>query len=381
MKNIAVFGSTGSIGVQTLSVCSSHEELFHVAALIFGSNIEAGLCQIDLYHPEFVGVFDENAAKELHVLRPNINIVSGDAVWDIAGYDSIDIVVNGVIGFSGTFPLIKALEAGKAVALANKESVVCAGSLVRAAQAKGNGVILPVDSEQSAVFQCLAAGRRSDVSSLILTASGGAFRGYDRQRLAHVTPEMAMKHPTWSMGKKITVDSATLFNKGLEVMEAAFLFDMSVDDIRVLIHPQSIVHSMVEYADGSVIAQMSVPDMRLAIQYAMTYPVRVDCPAARLDLASCAGLTFEEPDRELFPAIGLAYRAVRTGGALPVAYNSANEVAVRRFIDGELGFLDIADCVAYVMDNIPQGDIPDMKTLLELDGEARRLAALFKADN
>lgn len=381
MKNIAVFGSTGSIGVQTLSVCAHSPERFNVYAIVFGSNAEMGIEQIKRYSPAVVGVFDENAASFVSEACSDVKIVSGSGVWAIAALPEVDIVVNGVSGFNGLFPLLSALEAGKTVALANKESVVCAGDLVRAALKKGGGRILPVDSEQSAIFQCLAAGLREDVSSLILTASGGAFRNFTVNELALVTPEMAMKHPTWNMGRKITIDSSTLFNKGLEVMEAAFLFDMDVDSIRVMIHPQSIVHSMVEYNDGSVIAQLSVPDMRLAIQYAMTYPERLNCPVNKLDLASAAALTFEEPDVNRFPAVKLAYEAYRRGGAMPVAYNSANEVAVDRFIKGDIGFLDIADCVSYAMNRMPDCSLTDMQTLLSLDSEARRLAAEFGGVN
>lgn len=377
MKNIAVFGSTGSIGKQTLSVCRSHKELFSVYSIVFGSSAELGAEQIVEFDPKIVGVFDEKAAARIKKLFPNKTVVSGPEVWDIAAYEEIDTVVNGVSGFDGTFPLLKALEAGKTVALANKESVVCAGGLVRDAIKRGGGRILPVDSEQSAIFQCLASGRREDVKSLILTASGGAFRDLSAEELKNVTPEMAMKHPTWSMGRKITIDSATLFNKGLEVMEAAFLFDAGADDIRVLVHPQSVVHSMVEFKDNSVIAQLSVPDMRLAIQYAMTYPERLACPAEELDLASLTGLTFKKPDNERFPAIGMAYEALRAGGALPTAYNSGNEEAVKAFINRRIGFNGIADCVRYVMDNMCGACITDTASLLDCDAEARRLAAEY----
>ena len=377
MKNVAVFGSTGSIGRQTLSVCKMHPELFSVHSLVFGSSARLGAEQIAEFDPKIIGVFDEDAAKEIKDLFPDKTVVSGPAVWDIAAEEEIDVVVNGVSGFDGTFPLLAALRAGKTVALANKESVVCAGDLVREAVKTGGGVILPVDSEQSAIFQCLSSGRREDVKRLILTASGGAFRDLPYEELKNVTPEMAMKHPTWNMGRKITIDSATLFNKGLEVMEAAFLFDAGADDISVLIHPQSIVHSMVEFKDNSVIAQMSVPDMRLAIQYAMTYPVRIECPAERLDLASLSGLTFREPDNARFPAISMAYEALRAGGPLPVAYNSGNEEAVKGFIEGRIGFTDVADCVRYVMDNISGGAVSDAETLLGFDAEARRLASEY----
>lgn len=378
MKNLAVFGSTGSIGRQTLSVCDSHREEFCVHTLVFGSNIEAGVKQIIEYDPEYVGVFDETAAASVRRTFPNRNIVSGPEVWQLAGLPEVDTVVNGVSGFNGTFPLIEALKAGKTVALANKESVVCAGDLVRAAADAGGGRILPVDSEQSAIFQCLAAGRRGDVKSLILTASGGAFRDLPIEQLPFVTPEMAATHPNWSMGRKITIDSATLFNKGLEVMEAAFLFDSNADEIRVLVHPQSVVHSMVEYKDNSVIAQLSVPDMRLAIQYAVAYPERTFCPAERLDLTALSGLTFYEPDCEKFPALPMAYAALRRGGSAPVAYNSGNEVAVERFVKGELRFTDIAPCVASVMEGIEDMPITCMDELLYCDSCARRLALEYK---
>lgn len=379
MKNVAVFGSTGSIGSQTLSVCSSHRDAFRVHTLVFGANTALGSEQIAAHKPSVVGVFDGKAAETISEAFPEIEVVSGDAVWDLASLPEVDTVVNGVSGFSGTFPLLNALRSGKNVALANKESVVCAGGLVRQAIREGGGKILPVDSEQSAIFQCLAAGRREDVKRLILTASGGAFRSLSKEELRYVTPEMAMRHPNWSMGRKITIDSATLFNKGLEVMEAAFLFNAKADDISVLIHPQSIVHSMVEFNDGSVIAQMSVPDMRLAIQYAMTYPERVACPSASLEFHKLSGLTFEEPDTEKYPSLTMSYEALKRGGSAPVAYNSGNEEAVSRFIAGELRFTDIFECVRYAIDRIENIEITDMESLLYCDSEARRLAREFKA--
>ncbi len=379
MKRLAVFGSTGSIGRQTLSVCSAHTDEFSVYALVFGANYELGISQIKQFTPRIVGVSDPRAYEIVRDAFPGAEVISGKAVWDIAARDEIDAVVNGVSGFNGVFPLICALQAGKTVALANKESVVCAGELVRKAIRSGGGRILPVDSEQSAIFQSLASGKRRDVKRLILTASGGAFRDLPESELGSVTPEMAMKHPNWSMGRKITIDSATLFNKGLEVMEAAFLFDAGPSDISVLIHPQSIVHSMVEFTDNSVIAQLSVPDMRLAIQYALTYPDRIECPVKPLDLASLSGLTFYEPDTARFRALPMAYYALSCGGSKPVAYNSGNEAAVERFISGELKFTEIADCVEYALTNIDKMNIGSMDELLYCDAQARRLAREYRS--
>lgn len=377
MKNIAVFGSTGSIGTQTLSVCEMHPELFNVTAIVFGGNSKLGVEQIKKYSPKYIGVFNCEAAEETARAFPNAEIVSGEKVWELASLPEIDVVVNGVSGFNGIFPLLNAIESGKTVALANKESVVCAGDIVSASLKKGGGAILPVDSEQSAIFQCLACGRKREVKSLILTASGGAFRNFSKEQLAAVTPEMAMRHPTWNMGRKITIDSATLFNKGLEVMEASFLFDMSIDDISVLIHPQSVVHSMVEFVDNCVMAQLSVPDMRLAIQYALTYPERKPSPSSGLNLAEYGKLTFEKPDCELFPSLELAYVAGREGGAMPIAYNSANEVAVERFIKGDINFLQIAECVSYAMGQMPKSAVNDIKELLEADSAARSAAKAY----
>ena len=277
--------------------------------------------------------------------------------------DEADIVVNGISGFSGTAPLLEALDAGKTVALANKESIVCAGKFVKTVSTGKKGRIIPVDSEQSAIFQCLAAGRTEDVSRLILTASGGPFREYSVQQLETVTPEQALRHPTWNMGRKITVDSATLFNKGLEVMEASYLFDIPGDRIDVLIHPQSIVHSMVEYNDGCIMAQMSVPDMRLAIQYAINFPERTAGPVKRLELSAAGGLTFHKPDNERFPALELAYAALRENNALPIAYNGANEAAVDLFLKGEIGFADIVRCVEYSMNCIDNMHIPEVSVI------------------
>ena len=377
-KNIAVFGCTGSIGTQTLSVAAFHEEEFRVLALAARSSAALVARQIEQFRPKYVGMYDEAAAKELAAQFPDIEIVSGREVDSLAALAEIDVVVNGVSGFAGLFPLLSALRAGKTVALANKESIVCGHRIVDDCLARFGGRILPVDSEQSALFQCLSAGRREDVKSLVLTASGGMFRDFSFEEFEKVTPEMALRHPTWNMGRKITVDSSSLFNKGLEVMEAGWLFGFGPDEVRVFIHPQSVVHSMVEYNDGSVIAQLAKPDMRLAIQYALTWPERLVSQLGGVSPALFSGLTFAEPDRERFPALDLAYAAFRDGESLPIAYNSANEVAVARFLAGELRFTSIAKCVKFAMDRMPGGRIASVSDILELDGEARALAGEFR---
>ncbi|MBR5949757.1 MAG: 1-deoxy-D-xylulose-5-phosphate reductoisomerase [Clostridia bacterium] len=377
MKNIAVFGSTGSIGTQALSVAAFHRDEFSVKVIAANRNIDLVEMQIAEFSPEYVGICDESSAAELKRRCPKAKIVSGSDVNELCAISDIDTVVNGVSGFAGLFPLLSALKAGKTVALANKESIVCAHRIVNKMSRFG-GRILPVDSEQSALFQCLEAGRREDVQSLILTASGGMFREFTVDQLKSVTPEMALHHPTWNMGRKITIDSSSLFNKGLELMEAGWLFDFPPDEIRIFIHPQSIVHSMVEFKDGSVIAQLAKPDMRLAIQYALTYPARIPSPLGGVSPALLSGITFQDPDSERFPAIRLAYEAFREGNSLPVAYNSANEIAVDRFINGELGFTEIACCVEYAMERIERITADSIEAVLELDNASRRLASEYK---
>ena len=353
MKNIAVLGCTGSIGRQTLDVIRANPDKFRAAVLCAGRDADAMFKAAEEFRPDYIAMADEAAADKLRQSGIKVKIAGGEqAVLEAAAYEGADIIVNGISGFSGMKPLLAALGAGKTVALANKESIVCAHELVNAALKKG-GAIIPVDSEQSAIFQCMAAGNHGEIQRLILTASGGPFREYTKEQLKNVTPEQACAHPTWSMGRKITIDSASLFNKGLEIMEASYLFGVTGENIDVLIHPQSIVHSMVEYNDSSVIAQLSVPDMRLAIQYALNYPERIG-PAIsdRLELGSIGSLTFAIPDRDKYPALPLAYAALNEGNALPIAYNGANEAAVNMFINGEIGFLDIAARVEYAMEKI-----------------------------
>lgn len=375
MKTIAVLGSTGSIGRQTLDVLRAHPELGRVGALVAHGNVELLLAQAQEFHPAFVGIADEAAAAEFRPYLPAGTrlAVGNEAASEAAALPEVDTVVNGVSGFAGTEPLLAALAAGKTVALANKESIVCAHKLVDEALRHG-GRIVPVDSEQSAIFQCLSGGAHGEVARLWLTASGGPFRTFSKERLRTVTASDALRHPTWNMGAKITIDSATLFNKGLEIMEASYLFGIDGARISVLVHPESIVHSMVEFCDASVLAQLSRPDMRLAIHYALTWPERAPSAFGTLNLAEVGRLTFEAPDEERFPSIPLAYAALQEGELLPIAYNAANEAAVARFRAGEIGFFDVFRAVEYAMAHMPHGTIRTFADILETDREARSLA-------
>lgn len=375
MKKIVVSGSTGSIGRQTLDVVRSFPEKYEIIALCAGKNAQAAAEQAREFRPQYVAMTDGAAADELRALGVEAKLILGpDASAEAAALPDADIVVNGISGFAGMRPLLSALRAGKRVALANKESIVCAHELVYEALERG-GEITPVDSEQSAIFQCLAAGKAAEVQRLVLTASGGPFRTYSKERLASVTPEEAGRHPTWSMGRKITIDSASLFNKGLEIIEAAYLFRVSGNKIAVLIHPESIVHSMVEFADGSNVAQLSRPDMRLAIQYALNYPERAAGEFGRLRLEEVGKLTFYPPDVEKFPAIPLAYAALAEGKGQTVVYNGANEAAVELFMKGRIRFTDIPKAVEYALTRAPRGRIACEEDVIKLDAAARRLAA------
>lgn len=378
MKRVAVLGSTGSIGKQALDVIRHNTDKFEVAALCAGSNFKLIQQQIEEFNPEFVSMFDKNAAASVHALYPKITLFESSEIGAIATAYNIDIIVNGISGIAGLLPTVSTLKVGKPVALANKESIVCGHHIINEALKTPGSKILPVDSEQSAIFQCLPQSEPDSLKRIILTASGGMFRNYTMKELESVTPEMALKHPVWSMGAKITVDSSTLINKGLEVMEAGWLFDVLPENVDVLIHPQSIMHSMVELKDGSIIAQLSTPDMRLAIQYALTYPKRICGNIPRLDLATVSGLTFFNPDFEKFPALSLAYYAFKDGNALPIAYTSASEIAVQRFIEGNLSFLNITACVEDVMNRINNyGKITTIDEISGIDCEARLLAVEF----
>ncbi len=354
-----ILGSTGSIGTQALDVIRSHRDEFEVVALSAGSN------------QELLG----RQASEFGVAPERARCAGGDSriLEEFASLDDVDVVLNAVVGFAGLPATIATLRAGKRLALANKESLIAGGPVVAKVRDSGGGEIVPVDSEHSAVYQCLRSGTTSEVSKIVLTASGGPFRGRSREDLAGVTITEALKHPTWSMGPKITIDSSTLINKGLEVIEAHELFGVSYDQIEVVVHPQSIIHSMVEFQDGATIAQLSMPDMRLPIGLALGAPERLDQAFGSLDWASLSELTFMEPDRDAFPALDLAYAAGRAGGSAPATLSGANEVAVEAFLNGRISWISIADIVGEVL-NLGTGNISEVEDVLEADRVARERA-------
>lgn len=374
IKRIAILGSTGSIGTQALNVIRRHRDRFAVEVLCAGSNADLLVQQALEFNPNAVAIADEtkyHVVKE--ALEPKgIKVFSGaSSMVDLMEMDTIDMVLASIVGFAGLRPTLRALERGKAVALANKETLVVAGSIVTAAARRHRAPLLPVDSEHSAIFQCLV-GEGSAVDKILLTASGGPFRGRSREELAAVTLDQALRHPNWSMGRKVTIDSATLMNKGLEVIEAQWLFGVDVDNIEVLVHPQSVVHSMVQFADGSIKAQLGIPTMETPIQYAFSFPERIESHLPRLDFAQYPTLTFEKPDRATFRCLDLAYSAIRRGGNMPCVMNAANEVAVQQFIEGKIGFLDIADRVEAAMQTAPFIPDPTLDDLFETDNEIRK---------
>ncbi len=370
---VSVLGSTGSVGTQTLEVCRSLD--IPVAAVAANRNADLLEAQAREFSVPLCAVMDEGAAADLRIrLRDTkTRVVSGtEGFLEAASAPEADTVVTAVMGTVGLLPTMAAVREKKRIALANKETLVCAGSLVTAAAKARGAEILPVDSEHSAIFQCLAAGRREDLERILLTGSGGPFRGWSARRLETVTPEMALRHPNWSMGRKITVDSATLMNKGLEYIEAMHLFSVRPDQIRVVIHPQSVIHSLVEFRDGSVIAQMGAPDMRIPIQYALTWPARVPGPARRLDLTEAAALTFEEPDPETFGCLRIAMACAQRTGAACAVMNGANEEAVALFLEEKLSFPGICRTVEAAVDalgGLPAGSVEEV---LEADRAARR---------
>lgn len=377
MKKIALLGSTGSIGTQTLQVAAEHPEHFQVEALAAGGNIELLLEQIRQFKPSKVSVATKEAAKSLKTRVPaGTQVYFGEeGLIEIAAGTDADTVVTAVTGSMGLPATLAAIDEGKNIALANKETLVTAGHLVMRRAADKGVPILPVDSEHSAIFQCLNGEPRERLSSITLTASGGSFRNLSRAELANVTVEDALKHPNWSMGSKITIDSATMVNKGLEVIEAHWLFGLSYDDINVLLHPESIIHSFVEFEDTSIIAQLGNPDMRVPIQYALTYPDRIPLKANRLSLAEIGRLNFREMDFGRFPCLRMAYDCGRMGGTAPTVFNAANEVAVARFLRREISFLQIEDMLEKVMQQHTAIADPDLDVIREADLWARRVAS------
>ncbi|MDA8126094.1 MAG: 1-deoxy-D-xylulose-5-phosphate reductoisomerase [Deltaproteobacteria bacterium] len=375
MKKIALLGSTGSIGVSTLAVIGAQRSEFTVTALAAGQNVALLKDQIDRFRPRLAAVFAEEHACALRRLLPadcGTAIVFGpEGYREAATAAGTDMVVSAMVGAAGLIPTLEALDAGIAVALANKETLVMAGGIVLAKAAERGAPLIPVDSEHSAIFQCLQGNRKEEVRRIILTASGGPFLHATREELAAVTIAQALRHPNWTMGKKITIDSATMMNKGLEVIEAAWLFGLPAAAIDVVIHPQSIVHSLVEYRDGSVIAQLGQPDMRGPIAYALSYPRRLTRTDAALDLCKIGTLTFLEPDRDRFPALSLAYAAAKGGGTLPAVLNGANECAVAAFIDGKIGFNDISRVSQKVMESHASECEPTLAAILNADQWAR----------
>ena len=375
MKKISILGSTGSIGTQTLEIVRENKDL-EVVALAAGSNIIMLEEQAREFKPELICVFDESKAKELKckLADLDIKIVSGmDGLIETATIESADTVLTAVVGMIGVRPTIAAIEAKKAIALANKETLVTAGHIIMKL-AKEKGVsILPVDSEHSAIFQSLQGNKKSQVSKIILTASGGPFRNSSIDDLKNVTVEDALKHPNWSMGKKITIDSATMVNKGLEVIEAKWLFGVEFDDIDVVIQPQSLIHSMVEYVDGGIIAQLGTPDMKLPIQYALFYPDRRVLGGKRVNFAEIGSISFMKPDTEKFKGFALAYEAGRCGGTMPTIYNAANELAVSKFLNKEIKYLDIAELIKGAMDKHKVIENPSLDKILEAEKEAHEV--------
>lgn len=370
MKKIAILGSTGSIGTQTLEIVRSYAEELRVVALAAGSSVELLEKQIREFKPLIAGLWEESAAQDLRqrVRDMDVRIVSGmEGLLEIAAMEEAEAVVTAVVGMIGVRPTLTAIEHGKDIMLANKETLVTAGHILMPLAKKMGVSILPVDSEHSAIFQSLNGEKKSQVKKLLLTASGGPFRGKKRQELEGMRAEDALKHPNWSMGKKITIDSATLVNKGLEVMEAKWLFGVELDQIQVVVQPQSIIHSMVEYADGSIIAQLGLPDMKLPIQYALFYPDRRPLAAPSLDFYELAQITFEKPDTETFRGLALAFDAMRAGGSMPTVYNAANEKAVSLFLQHKISFLQIAELIEACMAQHQLIAQPDIQQILETE--------------
>ena len=376
-RRIAILGSTGSIGRQALDVIRQHRDLFEVELLTANNSSSLLISQAIEFEANAVVICNESKYREVaDALQPHmIKVFAGmKSVCDLVAGGNIDIVLTAMVGFSGLESTIAAVRAGKAIALANKETLVAAGGIVTGLAREHNVPILPVDSEHSAIFQCLQGSYGAKLAKIHLTASGGPFRTWDKAAIASVTPEDALKHPNWNMGRKVTIDSATMMNKGLELIEARWLFDIAPGHIEVVVHPQSVIHSMVEFEDGAVIAQLGHPDMREPIQYALSYPARLSLDNRKLDFAGLGALTFFAPDMEKFPALALAYEAIGRGGNIPCAMNAANEVAVKAFLDGQIGFYDICDIISDTMAGVDFVKDPDLDSIFMTNAEAAAAA-------
>lgn len=373
MKRVVILGSTGSIGKNALEVIGRHQEKFAVTGLAAGSNIEVLEEQIRSFHPEIVAVYDSEASRRLKERVGNIvNVLTGqDGVNAVASYENSDLVLSAMVGFSGLLPTLNAIRAGKTIGLANKETLVVAGEIIMN-EARSRGVrILPVDSEHSAVFQCLDGRSKDHLRRIILTASGGPFLNRKAEEFGNISPDEALRHPRWKMGKKVTIDSATLMNKGLEVIEASHLFALRPDEISVVIHPESIIHSMVEFIDGTIISQQSVPDMKGPIAYALSYPERLSNIMPSIDLTEVGTLSFFKPDLKRFPCLGYAYEALREGGTMPAVLNASNEVAVKSFLEGRIHFNEIPVIINKTMSSHTSKGSPELIDIIEADRWAR----------
>lgn len=384
MKRIAILGSTGSIGTQTLQVIGANPELFCAEVLTANENVGLLIEQALKFRPNMVVIANEAKYSELKeaLKEEDIKVYAGkDALAQVVAAGTVDMVVTATVGYSGLLPTVNAIKAGKVIALANKETLVVAGELINDLIRQYKTSIIPVDSEHSAIFQCLAGEGNNPLEKIILTASGGPFRGWAYEALKDVTPADALKHPNWNMGAKVTIDSASMMNKGFEVIEAKWLFGVDPDRIEVVVHPQSIVHSMVQFGDGSIKAQLGVPDMRLPIQYALTYPDRIHSDFGRVDFTRCHSLTFEEPDRKTFRNLDLAYRAMQKGGNMPCILNAANEIAVNAFLHGHLSFTGMSDLIEYVMEKGNYMAKPVLDDYVATDREIRIMAEEWVSAN
>ncbi|MBQ7359284.1 MAG: 1-deoxy-D-xylulose-5-phosphate reductoisomerase [Lachnospiraceae bacterium] len=372
MKKIGILGSTGSIGTQALDVVRNNPEL-KVTALAAGTNVVEIEKQIREFKPALAVMWSEEAARDLkqRVSDLEVRVLSGmDGLMEIAAFDEVEVLLTAVVGMIGIRPTIEAIQRGKAIALANKETLVTAGHIIMPLAKSKNVPILPVDSEHSAIFQSLNGEPKNRIEKILLTASGGPFRGYSKEQLQNVQLEDALKHPNWAMGRKITIDSSTLVNKGLEVIEAKWLFDVTPEQIQVVVHPQSIIHSMVQYVDGAVMAQLGVPDMKLPIQYALFYPDRKPMDGGRVDFAKLGQMTFEEPDTQVFRGLKLAYDALNIGGSMPTVYNAANEKAVSLFLERKIGYTQITELIEGAMNRHKVISNPDVSQILQVEQEA-----------